>query len=82
MPIKKYLDRVEHFDYLVRIHRTGPPLEVCRKLNLAPSTFYTFLSELKEDYGFPIGYCRVRKTYFYTESGKMVGLRYEKTTNN
>ena len=82
MPIKKYLNRVEQFDQLVRSQHTGPPHEIAKKLALAPSTFYTFLDELKEDYGFPIGYCRIRKTYFYTENGRMIGLHFKKITNN
>lgn len=78
MPIKKYLNRVEQFDRLVRAQRTGPPQQIAEKLGLAESTFYTLVDELRDDYGFPIDYSRKLKTYFYTEEGKMVNLSFQK----
>ena len=82
MPIKKYLNRVEQFDYLVRAECTGPPAKIAPKLGLAESTFYAFLNGLKYDYNFPISYCRKRMTYFYYAQGQIVNLHFKKLTQN
>ena len=82
MSIKKYINRVERFDQLVRAQRTGPPHQIAEKLGLSESAFYAFVEELKEDYGFPIAYSRTRKTYFYTEEGRMVDLSFQKIKIN
>ena len=82
MPIKKYLNRVEQFDQMVRTKSTGTPEETAKKLGLARSTFHTFKNELIDDYGFPIAYCSIRRTYFYTEEGKMSNLSFQKLTKN
>ena len=78
MPIKKYLNRVEQFDRLVRAECTGPPHQIAQKLGFAESTFYTLVDKLRDDFGFPIEYSRKRQTYYYTEVGKMVNLCYKK----
>lgn len=78
MPLKKYLDRAEHFDQLIRSKSTGSPDQAAHKLGMSRSAFFEFKNELVDDYGFPIAYCPVRCTYFYTESGRMVGLSFEK----
>ena len=56
MPIKKYLNRVEQFDQLVRAERTGHPHEIAEKLGFSEATFYTLVEELRDDFGFPIEY--------------------------
>ncbi len=78
MPIKKYLNRVEQFDQLVRAERTGAPHEAAEKLGFSEATFYTLVIELRDDFGFPIKYDRKRQTYYYTEVGRMVTLSYRK----
>lgn len=80
MPIKRYLNRVDQFDQLVRAERTGPPHHVAATLGFAESTFYTLVEELKDDFGFPIEYSRARQTYYYTEVGRMVTLSYNKNS--
>ena len=80
MPLKKYLNRVEQFDQLVRTKSTGPPEKAAQKLGMSRSSFHVFKNELIEDYGFPISYCFVRKTYFYSKPGRMVDLSFQKNT--
>ena len=82
MPIKKYLNRVAQLDQLVRTKSTGTPRQVAKMLGLSRTAFFEFKRELTEDYGFPIAYCSVRQTYFYTEPGKMVDLSFQKLTKN
>ena len=78
MPIKKYLNRVEQFDQLMRAERTGHPHEIAEKLGFSEATFYTLVEELRDDFGFPIEYSRKRQTYYYTAVGRMVTLGYKK----
>ncbi len=82
MPIKKYLNRVEQFDQLVRAERTGAPHEIAEKLGFSEATFYTLVDELRDDFGFPIEYSRKRQTYYYTEVGRMETLCYKKYLGN
>lgn len=82
MPIKKYLNRVEQFDQLVRTKSTGSPQQAAEKLGLSRTAFFEFKRELTEDYGFPIAYCSVRRTYFYTEAGKMVDFSFQRSAEN
>ena len=82
MPLKKYLNRVEQFDQLVKTKSTGPPHEAAKKLGLSRSAFHEFKNELIEDYAFPIAYCSVRKTYFYTDIGYMTNLSFERAGKN
>lgn len=78
MPIKKYLNRVEQFDQLIRAERTGPPHHIAEKLELSESALYILVEELRDDFGFPIDYSRKRQTYYYTEVGRMMTLHYKK----
>ena len=80
MPLKKYLNRVEQFDQLVRTKSSGPPEEAAHKLGLSRSAFHEFKNELIEDYDFPIAYCPLRRSYFYTEPGHMTDLSFQRIT--
>ena len=76
MPIKKYLNRVEYFDQMVRTKSTGTPCEVAEKLGLSIRAFHNFKQELIEDYAFPIAYCPSYKSYLYTNRGKVSQLKF------
>ena len=45
MLIKKYLNRVEQFDQLVRAERSGPPHHIAKKLELSESALYAFVDD-------------------------------------
>ena len=80
MPLKKYINRVAQFDQLIRTESTGPPQEVASRLGMSRTAFHEFKNELIEDFDFPIAYCSLRRTYFYTETGRMVDLSFKKPT--
>ena len=78
MPLRKYLNRVERFDQLVREEHTGPPEEFARKIGLSKRAFHELRTELIEDFECPIAYSSERKTYYYTEKGRLRGIVFEK----
>ena len=82
MPIKKYLDRDDQFNQMLRSKRAYTPTYAAKRLNLSRSAFYNLLSELKEDYNFPIAYSHTIESYFYTEPGEVVNFNFKRLTKN
>ena len=78
MPLRKYINRIEKFDQLVREERTGTPQEFAYKLHISKRAFHELKTELIDDFSFPIAYCHKRKTYYYTKSGQFKGIFFEK----
>ena len=70
MSFQKYFARIRHIDSLIRIKATGTVTQLAKKLNLSERTTMEYVKELKE-LGCPIKYCRRRKSYYYTEEGKV-----------
>ena len=65
---KYYLDRIALIDRLIQIKGTGTPRQLAERLGISERTLYETLSLMKER-GAPIQYCRVRRSYFYGETG-------------
>jgi predicted DNA-binding transcriptional regulator YafY len=80
MSLLKYLERLDGTDFLIRKKATGNAASLAKKLNLSKAGLYKFIHEMREP-GFPIAYCRKRKTYYYTEEGKMAKNLFEKEIN-
>jgi hypothetical protein len=75
--IQKHLNRLEQIDYLVRNKATGNPKEMAKKLGISERAWYKLRDELIKDLNFPIAYCSIQRTYYYTASGKFeVGFKY------
>lgn len=81
MSILKYIKRLQRIDYLLRTKSAGNIKCLANKLNLSRSSTLEYLKEMKE-LGFPISYCSKRKTYYYTEEGKMTETLFHKRINN
>jgi predicted transcriptional regulator len=79
MSLHKYLERIKYVDHLIRKRSTGNIENLARKLQLSKSGAEKFLREMKE-VGFPIAYNKKRKTYYYTEEGKVYNKLFEKET--
>lgn len=77
MSILRYIKIIEHLDYYIKRKATGNQAVFARKMGMSRSSLNIYLNEMKE-LGFPIGYCRTRNTYYYTESGDMVKIMFEK----
>lgn len=71
MSITKYINRLKYVDYLIKRKATGDLDRFAEKNHLCKSAMAALLNEMKS-LGFPIKYDRMRKTYFYDESGEMV----------
>lgn len=70
MPLSKHLQRLTQMDYLIRYKRTGPPADFARKIGVSQSHLYNLLAELRS-LGAPVGYCKRRQCYVYTEPVKL-----------
>jgi predicted transcriptional regulator of viral defense system len=71
MPLKKYINRLKYVDYLIKRKATGDLDQFAEKNHLCKSAMAALLNEMKE-LGFPIKFDRLRKTYYYEETGEMV----------
>lgn len=75
--IQKHLNRLEQIDYLIRNKATGSPKEMAAKLGISLRMWHHLREELISGLNFPIAYCFILRTYYYTTSGKFVaGFKY------
>ncbi|GEP94182.1 HTH domain-containing protein [Chitinophaga cymbidii] len=65
---KRYFERLQTIDYLIRIKGTGNPSQLAKRLNISERTLYEFLRMMK-DLGAPIEYDRYKESYYYGEKG-------------
>lgn len=73
----KILNRLEQIDHLIRTKATGTPKEMAQKLGISERAWYKIRDELINDLNFPIAYCSIQRTYYYTASGKFeAGFKY------
>jgi len=77
MSIARYFKKIQHIDSLIRKKATGNQDEFARKTRMSKSMLKVYLREMKE-LGFPINFCKQRKTYYYEEEGKMVNALFTK----
>ena len=77
MSLHKYIERLKFIDELIRKKTSGNIHSLAKKLNLSKSGTEKFLKEMKEA-GFPVCYCKKRKTYYYAEEGRMVKKLFDK----
>ncbi|WP_367867712.1 HTH domain-containing protein [Pedobacter sp. WC2423] len=75
MSIVKYIDRLVTIDYYVSRKATGTPAEFSEKLGISRSKLLKEIKELKA-MGAPIAYNNCLKTYFYSDSKKLI-LKFE-----
>lgn len=65
---KRYLNRLEYLDFLIRTKATGNPRVLARKLNISKRTVFEYIDLLKSLEA-PIAYDRHQETYYYAEMG-------------
>jgi len=65
---KRYFERLQTIDYLIRIKGTGKPAQLAKRLRISERTLYEFLKMMK-DLGAPIEYDRYKESYYYSEKG-------------
>ncbi|HVI46789.1 MAG TPA: HTH domain-containing protein [Chitinophaga sp.] len=73
---KRYFDRLQTIDYLIRIKGTGKPAQLAKRLRISERTLYEFLKMMKE-LGAPIEYDRYKESYYYSEKGGF-NIRFSK----
>jgi predicted DNA-binding transcriptional regulator YafY len=67
MPHNRFIETVRRVDDLIQRKATGTPAEMAARLGCSERTWYNFLDQLRNDYQFPIAYCRNRQCYYYTD---------------
>ena len=72
MTLHKLVDRTLRADQLIRMKATGTPKEFAKKLGVSERSLYIFLEELKYDLDCPIAYCYRSRSYYYTQTGKVI----------
>jgi response regulator of citrate/malate metabolism len=68
---EKTINKIKRIDALTRIKATGSPIEFAEKLDISPSTLYQYILVMKKTLQVPISYCKVRRSYYYREHGKL-----------
>ncbi len=71
-----FLIRIETIDYLIRSRSTGSPNAFARRLGISERALYDTLDRMRF-LGAPITYCKLNKTYYYTEKGGF-DIRFKK----
>lgn len=59
-------------DQLIHMKATGNPVQLASRLGVSERSLYDFLEWLKTDLECPIGYSKLRETYYYKESGRII----------
>ncbi|HMH20726.1 MAG TPA: HTH domain-containing protein [Puia sp.] len=61
--------RLKRIDHLIQIKGTGTPAELAEKVGISERSIYEYVGLMK-DFGAPIDYSRLRKSYYYKEEGQ------------
>ncbi|UTW63003.1 hypothetical protein KFE98_02255 [bacterium SCSIO 12741] len=70
MSMIKAVVRLRKMDSLIRREATGSPEEFARKMEVSLRRLYELIEEVKS-MGVPITYSRCKKSYRYSEAGKI-----------
>ncbi|PUZ19936.1 hypothetical protein GA0116948_11955 [Chitinophaga costaii] len=65
---KRYFDRLQTIDHLIRIKGTGTPAALAKRMRISERTLFEFLKMMRE-LGAPIEYDRYKESYYYAEKG-------------
>lgn len=77
MSLLRYFEKMQFMDHLIRRKATGNLDEFAGKTHMSRSMLKVYLREMKE-LGFPISFCKARRTYYYEQEGKMVKTLFAK----
>ena len=67
----EYNDKIKRMDMYIRNECTGPALEFGKTMGTCRRTIFVNLDVLRSK-GAEIGYCKIRKTYFYVKKFTLV----------
>lgn len=67
MCFNKYLERLNRMHTLIKMKGTGCPSSFASKIGISRSVLMEHIREMKE-MGGPIGYCKFRETYYYSQN--------------
>ena len=76
MSIMKYIKQMRRIDSLIRRKSTGTADELAEKMNLSRSSLMEYIQEMRMP-GFPIGYDRKHRHFYYEKEGRMTTNLFE-----
>ena len=71
MDLFRYSERIMQLDQLIRRRGTGSPKECASRLGVSERSLYDIINQLRDIFGSPIEYCKERKSYYYTQPGRI-----------
>jgi predicted transcriptional regulator len=66
------IHKIKHLIHLIKHEGTGTPTELAKRLDLSERMVYNYVRLLKEDLNAPVEYNKFRKTYQFTERGRLL----------
>ncbi len=85
MSLPEDINLVQQLDQLIRLKATGSPDKLAQKIGKSRRQVYRIINGMKH-LGFPISYCRNRKTFYYEKKVSfifevcVIGEKESKTT--
>ncbi len=85
MSLPEDINLVQQLDQLIRLKATGSPDKLAQKIGKSRRQVYRIINGMKR-LGFPINYCRNRKTFYYEKKVSfifevcVIGEKESKTT--
>jgi len=76
MSVHRYFKKIQLIDSFIRRKATGNQKQFAEKIFMSRSMLNEYLKEMKE-LGFPIRYCKQKKSYYYEAEGSMVKKLFE-----
>jgi len=76
--MKVDLERIQTIDHLIRKKYTGSPPELAKRLGISVRALHNILNFMKQELSAPIIYNPIRKSYCYSEDGRLC-FQYQKT---
>lgn len=61
------LEKIVHMDYLIRHKSTGTPADFAQKVGMTRSTFFEYLTYMREELRLVINYDKHKPSYYYGE---------------
>ena len=74
------IELIQKIIELIKKEKTNSPAEFAKELNISERMVYKYISVLKTEFQAPVKYCRKRRSYCFTEKGKL-DLSWQKKTD-
>jgi hypothetical protein len=66
------IHKIKHLIHLIKQEGTGTPGELAKRLDLSERMLYNYVRLLKEDLNAPVEYNKFRRTYHFSQQGRIL----------